>query len=215
MFRGIVFGDFGGIDEGVWVQLWSGTIGAIVSAGVAAWVAVGVLRRSNRKQQELVELQLKEQRKEAEQARRSAVLADLLAAATGFMGASKVDPDAVVTQRFLFQTHAYRWELEGRDSTYRMEIFKWGTVLYVPAFALSKIGSAPEELRSKWTTFLEEVETDFSAGCIGMGFVSDANRSMMLGIMQEQRGALLAKWEAIMDSAEAEIASRVRKQKQS
>lgn len=206
MYRGRVFGDFGGIDEEVWVQLWSGTLGAVVSAAVAAWVAVAVLKRSNRKQQELVELQLQKQGLQAEQARRNAVLADLLTAANGFMTAAKVSPEAVEEQRLIFETHTYRWELEGRASDNRMEFFKWSAVLYGPAFALSSIPSAPKAIERKWTDFLKKVESNFTGGCLGMGFASGAKLSVMLKVMAEDRGKLKREWEAIMASTEAEVA---------
>lgn len=46
---------FLGIDRPEWFLLWSGVLGAVLSAGAAAWVAVRVLTRSNRHQRELAE----------------------------------------------------------------------------------------------------------------------------------------------------------------
>lgn len=46
---------FWGIDRPEWFLLWSGILGAVVSAAVAAWVASRVLVRSNRHQSELAD----------------------------------------------------------------------------------------------------------------------------------------------------------------
>lgn len=58
-----------------------GLIGGIPAALLAAWVANSVLKRSNRKQQKLVDQQLATQRTEVGEARRSVILADSLSAA--------------------------------------------------------------------------------------------------------------------------------------
>lgn len=115
MFRGIVFGDLWGIKEDVWVQLWSGTVGAMVSAGVAALVAIFVLRRSNKHQQLLIEQQIATQRAAEVRSREKSAMAEILSATHGFLRAMNEGEDAIAFQSAEFMTNVFRWSLEAAD----------------------------------------------------------------------------------------------------
>lgn len=96
-----LMGMFMGISEGDWLELWSGFIGALVSAVLAALVAVLVVWRTNKHQsglaksalaaqredaatalkvqRDLLERQIREQREEARRAERHQALARFIA----------------------------------------------------------------------------------------------------------------------------------------
>lgn len=133
MYRGIVFGDFGGIQEGVWVQLWSGTIGAIVSAGVAALVAVMVLAGSNDHQRKLAEKQLAEQRAEAGLVRERAAIAEVMVACEGFLKASERSLAEVRNHLSLFQAAVARWRVELGNGEMQSELLRWNQVFFIAA----------------------------------------------------------------------------------
>lgn len=115
MLRGIVLGDLWGIDEGVWIQLWSGVLGAGVSAGVAALVAIFVLRRSNKHQQLLIEQQLATQRASEVRSREKSAMAEILSSTHGFLRAMNEGNDAIAFQSAEFMTNVFRWSLEAAD----------------------------------------------------------------------------------------------------
>lgn len=123
MFRGILLGDLWGIQEGVWVQLWSGTVGAIVSAGVAALVAVLVLTRSNAHQQklaaegmarqkELAEHQLAEQREEAGRVRERAALSEVVFATEWLFVVIDAPTDEIDRHFPVLLAAMARWRIE-------------------------------------------------------------------------------------------------------
>ncbi|WP_341394049.1 hypothetical protein [Arthrobacter sp. G119Y2] len=130
MLRGIVLGDLWGITEGVWVQLWSGTAGALVSAGVAALVAVVVLRRSNRHQQALVEEQLEVQRNESALAREKAAMTDLIGITNKFISYGVgTDPDLIRGTTVSFTAASFRWALETGDRNHASVLLSCASVL--------------------------------------------------------------------------------------
>lgn len=199
MFRGIVLGDFWGIEESVWVDLWAGLLGAIpaaiMSAVVAALVAMWVLDRSNKHQTKLAATQLAEQKNEAFQVRKKAVMADLLGAAAGFNTAADAGADAVEAQRVAFQTHAYRWELEVSDRGHELELLAWANVLWKPAWHLALVKDAPRSTRAAWSRFLGEVIGAVST--LGMVIVpaSDTARREFLEFVKTRRGEFNSRWD--------------------
>ncbi|MCC3276410.1 hypothetical protein LJ753_11065 [Arthrobacter sp. zg-Y20] len=211
---------FMGIDRDAWISLWAGALGAVpaavMSAAVAAWVAVTVLNRSNahqrliaadaateqarlskmqlEEQKRLSEAQLAEQRDEAERVRRNQVMADLLGSANGFGVAAAVSPDAVDAQRVQFATHTYRWEMEIDDRNSNLELLAWANILWKPARYLAQLNEAPAETRSAWTRFLGEVETAFTSSGIVLSSADSPGRTEFLGFMKETRGNLENRW---------------------
>lgn len=145
MFRGIVFGDLWGIEEGVWVQLWSGAVGAIFSAAAAAAVAVMVLARSNAHQRKLAsealehqkilgEQQLAEQKAEAARVREQAAIAEVIITAERFIPISRGSLNDVNDHLVVFQSAVARWRVElGVGSPLTDELLKWTTLHFVAA----------------------------------------------------------------------------------
>lgn len=159
MLRGIVFGELWGIKEDVWVQLWSGTVGAIVSAGVAALVAVLVLTSSNahqrklaaeaaRKQEKtairqldeqyaLAAQQLAEQRFEARRVREQAALAEIISTAESLVIFATQSSAAVRSHTPLVQTAMARWRIELGASPMEREVREWSRFLASTAHDLA------------------------------------------------------------------------------
>ena len=125
---------FWGIDRDMWITLWAGAVGGIPAAVLAALVAMAVLRRSNRKQQELVELQLKQQRREAALVREKAAIADLISSAMGLVPASRESPEAIHRVMSVFRSAAVRWQLELGSGEMRRELHRWESLLFGAAF---------------------------------------------------------------------------------
>ncbi|MFJ7748695.1 hypothetical protein ACIQXM_01915 [Arthrobacter sp. NPDC097144] len=124
MNREIVLGDLWGIQEGVWVQLWSGTVGAFLAAGVAVFV----LAWSNRHQQKLMDRQITEQRREAALSRESAATAGLVDAANGFLIAADSGRDEIQAQVLAFRSASFRWQMELDDLNLVIDLIGWANV---------------------------------------------------------------------------------------
>lgn len=159
MLRGIVFGELWGIKEDVWIQLWSGTVGAIVSAGVAALVAVLVLTSSNahqrklaaeaaRKQEEtanrqldeqyaLAAQQLAEQRFEAKRVREQAALAEVISTAESLVIFATQSSEVVRSHTPVVQSAMARWRIELGVSPMEQEVRKWSSFLVITAHDLA------------------------------------------------------------------------------
>lgn len=201
MFRGIVLGDFGGIEKSVWVDLWAGLLGAIpaavLSAAVAAWVAVSVLNRSNKHQKKLARKQLKDQRAEAEKVRRTNVLADLLGVVNGFQASASEGAKAVNEQLRIFDVHAYRWALEGSDLQSDLVMLRWGNVLWKPALAIAELESLPEGRRKQWEEFLRDAQGALTSGCLGLGLVGEKLRASMLAHVAEDCEKYERRWKKL------------------
>ncbi|MDK1360299.1 hypothetical protein QNO00_08475 [Arthrobacter sp. zg-Y1219] len=134
MLRGIVLGEFWGIERDEWIELWAGLLGAVpaavLSAAVAALVAVFVLGRSNRHQQALVEEQLKVQRNEAALAGEKAAMADLIAITNRFVSYGVgTDPDLIRRATVSFTAASYRWALETGDRNHASVLLSCASVL--------------------------------------------------------------------------------------
>lgn len=148
MFRGIVLGEFWGIEEGVWVQLWSGAIGAVFSAAVAALVAALVLTHSNANQRALAQRQMAEQRAEASRAREYAAAADVLASVEWLNVVSRRSPEAVSAQVSVLLAAIARWRVEMGKAPMERELREWSVVLIGAAektVAAAGLGDAERE----------------------------------------------------------------------
>lgn len=179
MLRGIVLGDLWGIEESVWVQLWSGTVGAIVSAGMAALVAVMVLTRSNTHQRKLAaealahqkalgEQQLAEQRAEAARVREQAAIAEVIIAAEQFMHVSRESTEELTRHLVVFQSAVARWRVElGPGSPLTGELMNWITVLFVAACDRHAIDPDDKEKTAAAFDTLARAITSFSTLALG------------------------------------------------
>lgn len=201
-----------GLDRDAWISIWAGTLGAVpaavISAAVAAWVAVTVLNRSNTHQrslaaegvahqEELAAQQLAEQRTEAGRVRAKDVMANLLGAANGFGLAAEKGPDVVDAQLQLFKTSAYRWEFEASDPEHLMELWKWGNVLWKPSWHLAVVTDAPRSTRSDWNAFLNDATGTFTS--VGMTLVQGEpeGHSGFLSFVRNERKKLNARWDEL------------------
>lgn len=125
-----------GLDRDAWISIWSGTLGAIpaavLAAGAAAWVAVMVLSRSNKHQQDLVEQQLSAQRTSVALEREMSAMAEVLAAASKFTylpyDASRAD---AMEQIAGFRAAVYRWALETQEMKFLGELERSSQILAV------------------------------------------------------------------------------------
>lgn len=185
MVREIVLGDLWGIEEGVWVQLWSGTVGAIVSAGVAALVAILVLTRSSRTQLDLVEKQLTEQRLEASRARARSATAEFVASVSDFRTAAIAGVDAVKNQSHEFVTAAYKWQLEMGTVDEILKLLAWDGTLVGLALRVQSDpeGHSDEEDRT-WDAVLEEAISVLFA--FGLSWNRDVDDRRAVANMLEQ-----------------------------
>lgn len=188
---------FLGIDRPEWIELWAGLLGAIpaaiISAAVAAWVAVTVLSRSTKHQTDLAKDQLAAQRSEAGDIRRKAVMADLLGVASGFTLAAEESPAAVQAQSVQFETATYRWLFEVDNDEHRDELFGWLELLWEPAWHLAMIADAPEDTRNEWSLFLNGAIGVFT----GIGIALASGDVVGEGIPEskkEVRKKLSARW---------------------
>lgn len=75
----ILCGDALGVSCGTWIEVWSGTIGALFSAVLAAIVALAVVARTNKKQGAISKTALEAQAAEAARVRVYAAASDLVA----------------------------------------------------------------------------------------------------------------------------------------
>lgn len=141
-----IAGFFGDISRSEWVQLWSGVLGAVVSSGVAALVAVLVLTRSNKVQRKLAaealahqkaqgEAQLAEQRAEAARVREQAAIAEVIIATERFGIVSLEAMSDVRKHLPVFQAAAARWRVELGSGSMESELMTWTKILYEAACA--------------------------------------------------------------------------------
>jgi hypothetical protein len=131
-----------------WGLLWSGILGAAVSGGVAAGVAMIVLRRTSAHQtklaqeeavrqesravtalQEQREGQLQEQRDEARKAREMAAIADVVAASGAMTTGFTSGVDGVNKLKSDMMTAIVRWKMELRDYGMEGAITNWDYTL--------------------------------------------------------------------------------------
>lgn len=190
MFRGILLGDLWGIEEDVWVQLWSGAIGAIPAALLAAWVAVSVLRRSNRYQQELVERQLAVQRQEAALSREKAATADVVAVANGFLSVLDEGPDAVQRQALAFRAACFRWQIEIEDLDLILDLVLWANVLADAAngHLIEKV-TPGSTIENEWRKALTASISSIFAFSLGWYRLPDDRLNTVAGL-KKRRGEL-------------------------
>ena len=118
-----------GIDRPEWLVLWSGVLGAVISASVAATIAVLVLQRSNRHQQLLVEQQQAMQRAEAALSRERLATADIMSAVGGFRTAAEASLDAIQEQGLAFHAAAFRWHIEVDGVDLVTALLPWSNVM--------------------------------------------------------------------------------------
>ena len=187
-----------GIDRDAWIQLWAGLLGAIpaavLSAAVAAWVAVRVLERSNRHQKELAGQQLAEQRNEAGEVRRKVVMADLLGTTSGFTIAAEDGTSAVQAQVVLFETNAHRWSFEVGGRDHLMELLAWNELLWEPAYHLAAFQGVPGTTRHEWSLFLNETIGAFASIAMALVTGQDPAGSEHLESMKSKREELESRW---------------------
>lgn len=123
-----------GLDKEMWVTLLAGTIGGIPAALLAALVAMAVLKRSNRKQQELVELQLRKARQEASEVRERAAVADTVSSAMGLLTASMESREEVKREVSSLRSALVRWQLELGKGSLTRELDRWEPLLIRAAY---------------------------------------------------------------------------------
>lgn len=126
---------FMGLDRDVWISMWAGSLGAIpaavISAFVAARVAVTVLNRSTVHQQRLASEQLAEQRGEASRTRERAALADVIFAVEAVLMAAVNSPGGIDDRIAVVQSAMARWRIEVGLSPMQSEIMNWSVLLVV------------------------------------------------------------------------------------
>lgn len=154
MIRGILLGDFWGIEKNDWVELWAGLFGAIpaavVSAVVAAVVAVFVLGQSNKHQRKLADGQMEQQRAEVSTSREKTAMAELIAAANKFAAfVVGNDPEVVKGMTTSFIGASLRWTLETGDGRHAKILAKCSSVLGGAGLAVSMTsGKSRDDLKS-------------------------------------------------------------------
>lgn len=170
---------FLGIDRDAWISIWAGGLGAIpaavISAAVAAWVAVKVLNRSNKHQQklaaeaiahqkELGERQLEEQRAEAARSREHAAVADVLTSVESLHFVNRSSLEAVSAQVSIFMAAIARWRVEMGKSPMERELREWSVLL------IGAVGerTAAEELGDEEREGTREHMTDVAAELINV-----------------------------------------------
>lgn len=158
---------FWGIDRNEWLVLWSGVLGASISASVAATIAVLVLVRSNRHQQELVERQLVEHRREASISREKTAVADVVETANGFLAAAESGLDDIQSQTLAFRSASFRWQMEIDDLNLVLDLIQWANVLGDAAqgrYLAERVPEQKEEF-NEWSGVLtESISTVFAFG---------------------------------------------------
>lgn len=138
-----------GIDRAEWLLLWSGVLGAVVSAAVAALVATFVLVRSNKHQlklsleaaetQRAVALkQLTEQRSEAARSREQAALAEVIVAVEQLVAMSPRPNGEVRSYSMAFKAAMARWRIELASSVMEVELRRWSRILTRKALGVSR-----------------------------------------------------------------------------
>lgn len=194
-----------GIDRDVWISIWSGGLGAIpaavISAVVAAWVAVKVLSRSNEHQQklaseaiaqqkELGERQLDEQRAEAARSREHAAVADVLTSVESLHVVNRSSLEAVSAQVSIFLAAMARWRVEMGKSPMEGELREWSVLL------IGAVGGrvAAEELGDEEKEDAGEHMTDVAAELINVALqwpsASAETRVLMQKRLAEARARL-------------------------
>lgn len=163
---------FLGIDRPEWFLLWSGILGAVVSAAVAALVATVVLALSNRhqiklseeaaeEQRKIVLMQLDEQRSEAARSREQTALAEVLIAVEGLTMEMRSTEDVRAYVPTLNAAMA-RWRIELGGGAMEREVMRWPMLLRRLALKVvfgkesgagwadefARLGSAIEQLSS-------------------------------------------------------------------
>lgn len=144
---------FWGIDREEWLVLWSGVLGAVISASVAATIAVLVLTRSN-----------KHQRAEAALARERAATADIVAAATAFNTAIGKGADRLGGIHLEFTAAAFRWQMEAKGLDFTFTLLIWST-LFGEVVRKANTASAGSETRKAWLALLAEAASIFILFC--------------------------------------------------
>ena len=140
-----------GIDRDAWISVWAGALGAIpaavISAGVAAWVAVTVLNRSNMHQQRLAQDQLAEQRAEAARERERAALAEVIFAAESLFLAANDSAERIRELIPVLQSAMARWRIEEGHAPMQSELMGWSSLLVDAADGRlnAKASGSPEE----------------------------------------------------------------------
>lgn len=140
----------------IWLlQLWSGTIGAAISAVAAAAVAILVVRLSSRHQSRLADLQLKEQRDEATRQRTIFAIADMLAAVNEFRTTARADVTDIWAVHHRSHSAALRWYVEDRAAG--TEAVAWAHHLLELA---SAVHSAQQDIGGShtWQLAIDSVE---------------------------------------------------------
>lgn len=112
-----------------WAILWGAFIGAVLTGGAAAWVAMRVLRKTREDQAALTKTQLEEQRREAAKEREIAARAELIGLLSefGFSFRRGVTIDyGELSRRIDTVIQRWRMNLDGiEDAEMRTELQAW------------------------------------------------------------------------------------------
>ena len=129
--------------------MWAGLLGAIpaavLSAAVAAWVAVTVLNRSNAHQTRLATEQLQEQREEAVRVRERAALAEVVFAIEGLYAATLGSRDETTRHFSLLLAAMARWRIELGEGETQIELVRYAGMLLKLASMKKDSDNTPRE----------------------------------------------------------------------
>lgn len=191
-----------GIDRDEWVQLWSGGLSAVLSAAVAAIVAIVVLTRSSRHQQSLVERQLDEQRTEAALTREKAAMADLMAAATRFISFDERYKHASVTELIsAYIAATYRWALEADERDRTGKLVRCVKILGPCSFAESATGTASNSpvTAAEWGEIVSEIVGALSVFGLDWYLQSPDKRPMIWSRLEEEINDMNGRMTSLQD----------------
>lgn len=132
------------------MQIWSGVIGAGVTAAVSIYVAILVVGRTNAHQSALAEKslevqragmqeQLDLQRKESARLRMMEIRADVISAASHMVEAARRGSDAIGEAALLFDRAVTRWRIEAIDDRLTDELQHWPSFLRILALQHSTV----------------------------------------------------------------------------
>lgn len=123
------------------LQLFSGTIGALMGAVVAAAAAVWVLNRTNGKQQSLWDASKREEEQRSSKSRQMQSAADLSESILKLLHATDTNEEAVIETSYLSTIAYIRWsaDLFGKHEDYRKEMGRWIEEIHLDARALRNL----------------------------------------------------------------------------
>lgn len=177
-----------GIDREMWITLLAGALGGIPAAVLAALVAMSVLKSSNRKQQELVVLQLKQARQEASEVRERAAVADTLASVMDLLPASMQSREAIHREVSRLRSGLVRWQLELGRGDMTDELHRWEPLLIRAGFNhFDELGKGDLGEAEKAFAILGNMIAALSATAINWQEADDLARADLVRKSAEQR----------------------------